>query len=348
MQTRASSRKCRPSRASCEPPARRPGDGCDLNGLCGADRVSGRKSPLFPAYGDLDVAGPRIGLPRSYPDRGGPVHQQRRENLMRRASTCLAVLGLAVLGACAARRGLGGADGHVQSQGGADPRLPAHRQHLRRRRAVEAEYKISGTEYGGFPPPLTRVNFYLPAGTKLHPSGFPTCPVSTLEPSGKGPSGCPKGSVGRSRSAPVKASSPSVKKSSPRKSRSRLLRAGRRADVLHVRPRTGAAGNPLEGRTSPARAANSARSSKLKCRWSKRCRARRMPRSASSRSRAAPPSRKARRSMYYGTLPTKCPKSGFPVKTRTDVRRSRRPHPADGHGRHTRRRARQEVGQVVS
>src|SRR3954453_543470 len=60
--------------------------------------------------------------------------------------------------------------------------------------AVEAEYKISGTEYGGFPPPLTHVNFYLPAGTKLHPSGFPTCPVSTLEPSGKGPSGCPKGS----------------------------------------------------------------------------------------------------------------------------------------------------------
>src|ERR1700730_7996092 len=34
---------------------------------------------------------------RSYPDRGRPVHLQRRR-LMRRASTCLALLGLAVLG----------------------------------------------------------------------------------------------------------------------------------------------------------------------------------------------------------------------------------------------------------
>ncbi len=61
--------------------------------------------------------------------------------------------------------------------------------------AVEAEYKIEGTEYGGFPPPLTHVNFYFPAGVKLHPSGFPTCAPSTLEPSGKGPKSCPKGSA---------------------------------------------------------------------------------------------------------------------------------------------------------
>jgi hypothetical protein len=61
--------------------------------------------------------------------------------------------------------------------------------------AIEAEYAISGTEYGGFPPPLIGVNVYLPAGTVLHPSGFPTCKPSTLEPSGKGPKGCPKGSA---------------------------------------------------------------------------------------------------------------------------------------------------------
>jgi len=60
--------------------------------------------------------------------------------------------------------------------------------------AVEAEYHIEGTEYGGFPPPLTHVNFYLPAGVKLHTSGFPTCAPSVLEPSGKGPKGCKKGS----------------------------------------------------------------------------------------------------------------------------------------------------------
>jgi len=61
--------------------------------------------------------------------------------------------------------------------------------------ALIAEYQISGTEYGGFPPPLINVSFYLPEGTQLHPSGFPTCPVATLEPSGPGPKKCPKGSA---------------------------------------------------------------------------------------------------------------------------------------------------------
>jgi hypothetical protein len=61
--------------------------------------------------------------------------------------------------------------------------------------AVESQVTISGTEYGGFPPPLIGVNVFLPKGTVLHPSGFPVCPPSTLEPSGKGPKGCPKGSA---------------------------------------------------------------------------------------------------------------------------------------------------------
>jgi hypothetical protein len=61
--------------------------------------------------------------------------------------------------------------------------------------ALEAEYHIAGTEYGGFPPPLSGITFYLPAGVVLHPHGFPTCPVSTLEPTGRGPSHCPHGSA---------------------------------------------------------------------------------------------------------------------------------------------------------
>jgi hypothetical protein len=61
--------------------------------------------------------------------------------------------------------------------------------------ALEAEYEISGTEYGGFPPPLTGITFYLPRGVVLHPQGFPTCPPKTLEPSGKGPKACPPGSA---------------------------------------------------------------------------------------------------------------------------------------------------------
>lgn len=47
--------------------------------------------------------------------------------------------------------------------------------------AVETLFTISGTEYGGFPPPLIGVNVYLPSGTKLHPQGFASCPTATLE-----------------------------------------------------------------------------------------------------------------------------------------------------------------------
>jgi hypothetical protein len=46
---------------------------------------------------------------------------------------------------------------------------------------VEAEYKISGTEYGGFPPPLIGVTFVAPAGAKVHPQGFATCSTAILE-----------------------------------------------------------------------------------------------------------------------------------------------------------------------
>jgi hypothetical protein len=67
--------------------------------------------------------------------------------------------------------------------------------------ALLAEYNISGTEYGGFPPPLIHVDFYLPEGVQLHPAGFPTCELGTLEPLGKGPKACPKGSAAGAGSA---------------------------------------------------------------------------------------------------------------------------------------------------
>jgi hypothetical protein len=47
--------------------------------------------------------------------------------------------------------------------------------------SVETQFTIKGTEYGGFPSPLTGVVVYLPKGTKLHPQGFATCPSGTLE-----------------------------------------------------------------------------------------------------------------------------------------------------------------------
>jgi hypothetical protein len=59
---------------------------------------------------------------------------------------------------------------------------------------VKAQVKISGTEYGGFPPPLIGVNAFLPTGTRLHSQGFKTCPAKTIFEE-KAPENCPKGSL---------------------------------------------------------------------------------------------------------------------------------------------------------
>ena len=114
---------------------------------------------------------------------------------MRRASSCLAVLGLAIL--ALALPGAASAVPTVQFKAKAVPiaGFPHTGNIFGAGAAVEAEFHIAGTEYGGFPPPLVHVNVFLPAGTKLHPAGFPTCAPSVLEPSGPGPKGCPKGSA---------------------------------------------------------------------------------------------------------------------------------------------------------
>jgi len=47
--------------------------------------------------------------------------------------------------------------------------------------AFEGELQIHGDEYGGFPPPLTGVEIFVPSGFELHPQGFPICPQPVLE-----------------------------------------------------------------------------------------------------------------------------------------------------------------------
>jgi hypothetical protein len=109
---------------------------------------------------------------------------------MRRASTCLAVAALAVL----ALTSVASAAPTVTFKAKAVP-IPgyAHTGNIYGAgAAIQAEYKISGTEYGGFPPPLIGVTFSLPKGAVLHPSGFPTCTKSTLEQFG--PTKCSKSS----------------------------------------------------------------------------------------------------------------------------------------------------------
>ena len=109
---------------------------------------------------------------------------------MRRASTVVAVLVVGLL----ALPAVAGAAPTVKFKAEAVPipGVPHTGNILGAGAAVHAEYQIEGTEYGGFPPPIVGVNFYLPSGTKLHTTGFPTCAKSILEQTG--PSGCKKAS----------------------------------------------------------------------------------------------------------------------------------------------------------
>lgn len=132
---------------------------------------------------------------------------------MRRASTCLAVLGLAVLGLPAAASAEPEAKiasfkakaVPIPKPGGGT--FPHTGNILGAGAAVEAEYVFEGSGYGATPqvpnggiPPISGVNFYLPGGAKINPKGFGTCSEATLK--NVGPTGCkpnsaasPKGSV---------------------------------------------------------------------------------------------------------------------------------------------------------
>ena len=66
--------------------------------------------------------------------------------------------------------------------------------------AVEAEYVIDGSGYGATPqnpaggiPPISQVNFFLPAGVRLHQHGFSTCSEEVLKD--LGPRACRASSV---------------------------------------------------------------------------------------------------------------------------------------------------------
>jgi hypothetical protein len=130
-------------------------------------------------------------------------------NLMRRASTCLAALGLVAalaLPAVAAAEEIPtptitvfkAKAVPIPKPGGGT--WPETGNIFGAGAAVEAEYEFSGTGYGATPqnpaggiPPLSGVNFYLPSGTVLHPQGFGNCTEETLEKIG--PSGCPTSSI---------------------------------------------------------------------------------------------------------------------------------------------------------
>jgi hypothetical protein len=106
---------------------------------------------------------------------------------MRRASICVALMGLVVL----CLPGAASAAPVVTFKAVAVP-IPGfpHTGNIRGAgTALRLEYTIAGTEYGGFPPPLIGVNFFTPAGSKIDTHGFATCSPARLEKIG--PSACP-------------------------------------------------------------------------------------------------------------------------------------------------------------
>jgi hypothetical protein len=110
--------------------------------------------------------------------------------MMRRISTCLAVLGLAAMALSATASAAPTIT--LKAEAVPIPGFPHTGNILGAGTALQTEFTISGTEYGGYPPPLTGVKFYGPAGAGLHSQGFTTCAPSLIET--KGPSACPKAS----------------------------------------------------------------------------------------------------------------------------------------------------------
>jgi hypothetical protein len=120
---------------------------------------------------------------------------------MRRASTCLAVVAVAALGAVAVP-----AVSSAAPCSGAGPcptvtlfakaiPIPGFKgtgNCYGCAAALEVKYTIKGTEGpGGVPSPLTKVTFFLPKGSKIHSGGFVTCKPEVLE-GPVGPTACPK------------------------------------------------------------------------------------------------------------------------------------------------------------
>jgi hypothetical protein len=110
---------------------------------------------------------------------------------LRRMSTGLAVLGLAVLGLVASASAA--PTFTFKTKALPIPGFPHTGDILGAGAVIQVEGKISGTEYGGFPPPLRGIKYFAPAGAKLHPQGFATCAPGVIEKEGPGP--CPKRSV---------------------------------------------------------------------------------------------------------------------------------------------------------
>ena len=227
---------------------------------------------------------------------------------MRRASTCLAVLGLAVLGT----QSVASATPTVTFKETAIPipGFPHTGNILGAGAAGQLEWTIKGTEYdNGHPPPLIGVNVIEPSGTKLHTAGFTTCSPTALEKIG--PKACPAKSklsfFGEANGVVVFGTEPVPEKVSvtgffaPGNALQFFTQGTSPAafefiSAAHIvngsAPETFATIPLVE--TVPGAADASAESIKLK---------------------VGAAYKQGKKTVYFATVPTKCPKGGFPVKS---------------------------------
>ena len=233
---------------------------------------------------------------------------------MRRASTCLAVLGLGLLGA--AGRRLGGADRQVQSRSRADPGLHGHRQHPRRRRRGPS--RIHDRRHR-----IRRV----PAAADRR----------QLLPAARAPSCTRRASYLRedhARTDRVRSGCPKAPRPVPRATRS--------ASCLRQRTCRRGPRRSCSPSTRPAAALSSSPTATRRCRWKSSRQGHYFNLSGAAATgqelitevplvatvpgapyasvktinvKAGSAYKKSGKAIYYGRVPTKCPKGGFPFKT---------------------------------
>ena len=224
----------------------------------------------------------RTGMAPELPGSRRTVHQMRERNLMRRASTCLAVLGFALL----ALPGVASAAPTVTFKAKAVPitGFPHTGNILGAGAAFEAEYHDLGHRIRRLPAAADRRQLLPADGREAAPAGLPDVlerRVARTERSVE----VPEGLGGRPGRQSRRLRRRSATNACPRTSNCRIvLRARRRARVLHRRPLAGVAGNPVDRplRATSAAAAASARSIVTRCRSSKRSPARPTRRSRKS------------------------------------------------------------------
>ena len=116
------------------------------------------------------------------------VPSRRRARLLRTGSACLP---LALIASLALPRAAAAAPATTLVVKAIPiPGFPGTGDFLGAGTDVEAQVTISGSEYGGFPSPLTGINVYAPLGARVTSTGFATCAPSVLAASGA--EGCPK------------------------------------------------------------------------------------------------------------------------------------------------------------